>query len=173
MIEAEYTITYADYKAAQWLYLRERRVAMVGYLVAAWAVPTFGICILALAFWSRIHSTASGADQSGLMIASLWLVVAFPLIRWMRLRRGYRDLFPKGTPKITRITVNEDQVISALPDRNEGRYYWNSIVDHAEAKSGMILFVGKKQFLIVPHRALDEAQWMELRALVAAKAPRS
>jgi hypothetical protein len=60
-------------------------------------------------------------------------------------------------------------VISAIPDRNEGRFYWKSIVDHAEAKSGMILFVSKKQYLLLPHHALNEAQWAELRALIAAK----
>jgi hypothetical protein len=104
------------------------------------------------------------------MFLIAWLTFAFPLARLLQLRRCYRIMFPKGVPKVARLTVNDEQVITAIPDRNEGRFYWRGIQDHAEDKNGMILFVQKKRFLIVPHHALTEAQWEELRGLVAAKA---
>jgi hypothetical protein len=142
---------------------------MIGYVLVVWILPIFGVLILASALWSRIEHSPAAVDQTSVMIFCLWLIVAFPLVRWLRLRSGYRNLFPRGTPRIARLTANEDQVISAIPDRSEGRFYWKTIQDSAEDKSGMILFVRKKQFLVVPRHALNEAQWVELRQLIAAK----
>jgi hypothetical protein len=168
MIEAEYTISYADYKAANQLYLRHRLWARISYILTIWIVPIFGVCLLAWSLWLRAHDV--DASMNGpIIVSGAWLALAFPLARWLQVRRCYRNLFPKGVPKIARLMVNDEQVISVIPDRNEGRFYWRAIQDHAEDKNGMILFVAKKRFLLVPHRALTEAQWTELRELVAAK----
>ena len=168
MIEAEYTITYTDYKNAQRLYLKRRPAAMIGYVLLVWILPIFGVS-MALALWFRIYFGRGPGDQAGVMVSYLWLIVVFPLIRWLRLRRGYRNLFAKGAPRVVRLSADEDQVVSTIPDRCEGRFYWKTIEDSAEDKNGMILFVHQKQFLVVPHHALTQAQWEELRGLVAAK----
>jgi hypothetical protein len=169
MIEAKYTITYADYKAANRLYLRHRPWAGIGYILTIWIFPIFGACFLAWSLWLRAHDMDVPLHDPAGMFLVAWLAFVFPLARWLQLRRCYRTLFPKGAPKVACLTVNDEQVISAIPDRSEGRFYWRAIQDHAENKNGMILFVQKKRFLVVPHHALNEAQSAELRALIAAK----
>ena len=169
MIEAEYTITYADYTAANRLFIRHRPWSMASYAFTL-LVSASGVSLLIWALWLRAHGDVdSNITRPGMMLNSIWLALIFPLLRWIQLRRGYRNLFPKNSPKIARLSVNEEQVISAIPDRNEGRFYWKAIVGYAENKNGLILFVTRMRYLLVPHHALNEAQWTELRAMIAEK----
>jgi hypothetical protein len=170
MIEAEYTLTFADYKAAHRLYLRRHPWSMFSYVFQCWMIPILVLASAAIAVWARVHGDANATRLSwGTIEGPLIFAMALPAFRWWTLWSGYNNIFPRGTGKIARLTLTQEQVISAIPDRNEGRFYWKTIERYAEDKNGMILFVSKKRYLIVPHRALNEAQWTEMRALVAAK----
>jgi uncharacterized membrane protein len=170
MIETEYTITYADYKAANRLYLLHRPRTMIGYLLLTWVLPTIAFCLLAWALWLQRHGDASVPFATpGSMVSYAVLVLFLPLSRWRVLRLGYRGLLPKGGQKIVRLTANEEQVVFTVPGRAEGRYFWKAIEDHAEDKNSLILIVSRTRYLIVPRHALNEAQWVQIRALIAMK----
>ena len=167
MIETEYAIELADYKAAQRLYLKHRPWSMVLYVLLQWVLPGVAVCFVAWSFWLwvtlQFHTLAIvGGVTAGL----LWMSIVFLVSRWWSLRRGYRNICPKGIARRTRLTVDEQLVISGIPGESEGRFYWKAIHDYAENEELALLFVRKKLFLMVPRRALDEAQWAQLRTLV-------
>jgi len=173
MIEAEYTLTFTDYKAANWLYLRRHPWSMLGYVFQCWMFPILVLASTAITVWARACGDANATRLSwGAIAVPLVFAMALPSFRWWALWNGYNIIFPRGTGKIAHLTVTQEQVISAIPDRNEGRFYWKAIERYAEDKNGMILFVSKNRYLIVPRHALSEAQWTELQALVAAKSVR-
>lgn len=170
MIETEYTITYADYKAANRLYLLHRPRTMIGYLLLTWVLPTIAFCLLAWALWLQAHGDVSVPFATpGSMVSYVVLALFLPLSRWRVLRLGYRGLLPKGGKKIVRLTANEEQVIFTVPGRAEGRYFWKAIEDHAEDKNSLILIVSRTRYLIVPRHALNEAQLVQMRTLIATK----
>ena len=170
MIETEYTITYADYKAANRLYLLHRPRTMIGYLLLTWVLPTIAFCLLGWALWLQAHGEVSVPfATSGSMVSYVVLALFLPLIRWRGLRLGYQGMLPKGGQKIVRLTANEEQVIFAVPGRAEGRYFWKAIEDHAEDKNSLILIVSRTRYRIVPRHALNEAQWVQMRTLIATK----
>ena len=170
MIETEYTITYADYKAANRLFLLHRPRTMIGYLLLTWVLPTIAFCFLAWALWLQAHGDVSVPfATSGSMVSYIVLALFLPLIRWRGLRLGYRGMLPKGGQKIVRLTANEEQVIFTVPGRAEGRYFWKAIEDHSEDKNSLILIVSRTRYLIVPRHALNEAQRVQMRTLIATK----
>ena len=170
MIETEYTIDYEDYKAAQRLYLRHRRWAMVVYLLFQWVLPAIAVGFVGWTLFLWLSTDYRDLPfVGGITAGLLWMSFIFLLNRKLTIRRGYRNLFPKGVTPITRLTADEAQLISAIPGRSEGRFFWAAIEDYAEDDRMALLFIRRKLFLMVPRRALNEAQWGELRALVTRK----
>jgi len=62
------------------------------------------------------------------------------------------------------LEVTPEQVISAIPNRSEGRFFWSAIQDYAEDDKIALLFIQKKKFLFIPKHALPDAAWRELKA---------
>jgi hypothetical protein len=91
----------------------------------------------------------------------------------MRQQRCYEDSFSDASTRTVRLTANDGELSVAIPGKSESRIYWNAIGEVAENSKVLLLFVGKERFLIMPHRALNEAQWVEMRALIVAKPPTS
>jgi YcxB-like protein len=169
MIETEYSITYADYKAAQWLYLWKRPWKMILYWTSHLGWAALAACLVGWFFASR------KVPEAGL---KLWLdcgtafFVAFFVnqgIRAMQLRRCYGDSYSNTSRRTVRLIANDKELRVAVPGRSESRLQWNAIDDVAEDSEVRLLFVGKTRFMIVPRRALNETQWAELRALITTK----
>ncbi|HEX4320135.1 MAG TPA: YcxB family protein [Acidobacteriaceae bacterium] len=174
MIEAEYTISYADYKAANRLYLWQGPRTRIGYTLSMFVFPVIGLSFSAWGLWLRISGNPGFLDASltNLLLFALF-AICFPLIRWRLLRVGFRGLLPKGSGNTVRLRADDEQVIFSVPGSAEGRYFWNAFVNFAENEKVLILIVSRTRYLLVPRHALTETQWTELRALAAAKLPRS
>ena len=134
----------------------------------------FTTVLLALAAWRESKLN----DAAGLNLA-LWLTFcaagatfAVVILRPFNLRRCYRKMrnasgiAPNGS---VRFSFDESGVTSSVVGRSEGRFYWNAIQDFAEDDRLALLFIGKKHFLYIPKRAMNEEGWKSLRAMVQVK----
>jgi YcxB-like protein len=173
----EYKLTYQNYKDSQRLYRRHRWQAALSYYFWIWLVPVLG-SILALPLlanllfdfhpdWLRSIVGFSGVG--------LWFAVFIPLMRFYTIRRCWKRLLPENVRKSIRTDIpveiewNNEQLISCLPGRSEGRFFWSAICDFAENEKLALIFVKKKQFIFVPKSALPESAWADLRSRLANK----
>jgi hypothetical protein len=173
----DYVLRFDDYQDSQKLYLRHRRSAALFYYFYVWVLPLAGILSCALFVASRygFHPEFSAA-LAGFAAAGLWFALFIPIMQFVGRRRCWKRLVPvdlKGKAKDMEIPAslefNDEQVISAIPGRSEGRFYWPAIVDFAEDEKIALLFVHKKRFLFIPKRAMPTEVWDEFRDLLANK----
>ena len=172
-MECEYITTFADYKAAQKLYFRHRPSARRRFLGWMYGLPIITLLLLV----ETCHE--AGLENSEGVALAAWLTFCagmatlfFVVLRPWNLRRCFRKMckalgLTGDTP--TRFTFDADGVVSAIPNRSEGRFFWAAIEDFAEDSSVVLLFIAKKRFLFVPKRAMNEPEWEALRQMVRAK----
>ncbi|HZY61989.1 MAG TPA: YcxB family protein [Edaphobacter sp.] len=173
----DYVLRFDDYQDSQKLYLRHRRSAAVFYYFYVWVLPIVGLLSCALFVASRYgFYPESSASFAGFAAAGLWFALFVPIIQVVGRRRCWKRLIPtgmKGKSKSIEIPVslefNDEQVISAIPGKSEGRFYWSAIVDFAENEKIVLLFVHKKRFLFIPKRAMSADTWNEFRNLLISK----
>lgn len=170
MIETEYAISYADYKAANRLYLWQGLRTKAGYTLSMFVFPVIGLSLFVWSLWQRIGGNSGFLDASttNLLLYAL-LTICFPLVRWRLLRVGFRGLLPKGSGNTVRLRADDEQVILSVPGSAEGRFFWNAFASSAENKKVLILIVSRTRYLLMPRRGLTETQWTELRALVSTR----
>jgi hypothetical protein len=105
--------------------------------------------------------------------AGLWLAFFIPAMRIYGIRKCWKRLLPESAKKSVRTDISvalemtPEQIISILPGRSEGRFFWSVIVDYAEDGRLALVYIKKKQFLFIPRRAMDEVGWAELRSHLA------
>jgi len=176
----EYTLTYKDYLDAQKLYRSHVWTAALSYYVWIWAVPIIGLT-LALSWFVTMsgYSLEWLASMAGFAGVGIWLGLFIPAARVYTIRKCWKRLLPESVPKSTKTSIavefemTEDQVISVLPGRSEGRFFWTALFDLAEDDKLTLLFIKKRQFLFIPLRALDEAGWNLLRSKFASSRAKS
>jgi len=164
-------LVYQDYLDAQKLYRKHRWKAAVSYYAFIWALPILGLLagFPLLATFLGYHSplTRSFAPISGV---GLWFAIYIPLMRIYSIRKCWRLLLPEHMKKSTKseiavaLEMTPEQLISVIPGKSEGRFFWPGILDFAEDDKLALIFIKRKLFIFVPHRAMDEAGWSELRA---------
>jgi len=57
-----------------------------------------------------------------------------------------------------------DQVISAIPEKSEGRFFWSAIQDFAQDDRITLIYVQQKRFIFVPTHAVPDTEWARVRA---------
>jgi hypothetical protein len=148
----------------------------VTYYAWVWGLPVAGVATVlawvATLLGSQLVWVKTMAALSGF---GIWFLAVIPLSRMLTMRRAWKRLLPPRTRKARKAMVavelefDETQVISRLPGRNEGRFFWPAIVDYAEDEKLALIFVAPKRFLFVPRRAMPDEAWVQLRGYVAAR----
>jgi len=166
----EYTLVYQDYLDAQKLYRKHRWRAAATYYVFIWVLPILGLLgsfpLIATFLGYNSYLTRSLAPISGI---GLWLALYFPLMRIYSIRKCWKLLLPEHIEKSTKseivvaLEITPEQLISVIPGKSEGRFFWSGILDFVEDEQLALIFIKKKLFIFIPHRAMDEAGWSELR----------
>ncbi|HEY3990001.1 MAG TPA: YcxB family protein [Acidobacteriaceae bacterium] len=173
MIEAEYVLQFDDYRAAHRLLLLERPLAMFWYLFVMWILPIAVVCANCWSLWLWIGNRSDILPTVyGITIAATWVCLILILMYRRRLRRRYREMGGGAMAQRVRLSVDNEQVAVSNSAKSETRHPWSAIEKYAEDEHGGVLVAGK-QLLAIPRRALTEAQWVELRALAAAKVGRA
>lgn len=165
----EYVMSFEDFRNAQLLYHRHRRAAGLRLRLWLYGLPVITLGLIAADVYLR-HTREPDAYDPLLGPTLFFSVMTFWIVglrRW-QLRRCFKKILPPGQTKeaLIRFDFDDQGVLSSIPGKSEGRYFWNSILDYVEDDQMALLFVRKKLFLFVPKRAMDSPTWERLRAYV-------
>jgi hypothetical protein len=161
----DHTLTYDDLKDAQRLYVHRSTTAWVSYVFWMRVLPVFVVpCIAYLLYYFAGRHFEYPAWYAPIAAIVAWLGLFMPALRFIAIRRAYRNLLPKGQ-KVLDVTVefDEQQLISRIPGRSEGRILWPTFLELLEDDKIALLFFHKKRFLFIPKRAMPEDQWQLIR----------
>jgi YcxB-like protein len=167
-----YELTYRDFIDAQRLHRKQRTFAQVSFIFWIFVMPAISFGMVIWVFW--IYISGERALFFQLLPIAAWLGAVSIIVLGMRpytLRKIYRRSLPEGVKGAIPVNFSfgEEGVLSAIPGRSEGKFFWNSIVNYAENDKLALLYVKKKLFLYIPKRAMPEDEWQQLRAYVHAK----
>lgn len=164
-----YVLRYQDYKNAQVLYRRHRWTAALTYYLWVWVLPVVGFAVAIPLLLSPFgHSPEWTSTVAPFSAMGIWFAVFIPVMRFYSVRRCWKRLLPENLAKSTKseisvkLEMTEEQLISILPGRSEGRFYWSAILDFAEDDRIALVFVKKKAFIFIPRSALPAEGWTEL-----------
>ncbi len=160
----EYVLQKTDFLHAQKLYRRNRPKAAWSYWIYVWVCPALGWLAIAL---TLVGLTTNNPNLVTLVapfaVGGLVFVIFVPIHRWFQLRRAWRSCVPtslRGKP--VTLQFDETQLISAIPGRSEGRFFWTAVLDFVEDKQLALIFVREKYFLFIPKSALAESVWDQI-----------
>ncbi len=167
-MQAQYELSFNDYKNAQWVYLKHRPFNLLVFVLFYCVLPLCCLLLLVVSLYARKQGHASQATLILLNLRPLLVtLVVIAFLRQFSIWRTYLSLFEKKSPRTAVFSFDDEQFISAIPARSEARVHWSALVDFAEDKKVTLLFLAKNRFLFIPKRALTLEQLESLRALAA------
>ena len=173
MIEADYVLQFGDYRAAHRLWLLNRPWAMFRHLFVMWILPGIVVCANGWSIWLWIgHRNDLLPVVYGVTIALTWICLILIMVYRKRLRRRYQAMGGGALAQRVRLKVDDEGIAVANSAKSEVRYAWSVVEGLLEDEHGGVLVEGKT-LIAVPRRVLQEAQWVELRALAAARVGRA
>jgi hypothetical protein len=167
-MKIEYTLTLADYKRALALHNRQKLFGRGNSFFMLRIVPAFALFVIA--FW--LVEAALGKDSLAQNQPVTWISVIFfaalPLLWEWSVRRHFKQLFPTSvTSRKVSFSADDELIVSAIPDRSEGRFQWSAVDHFAQDEKITLIYVGKKRFLFLPTPAFSPEQRAELNDLIA------
>jgi hypothetical protein len=165
----EYTLTLDDYKAAQILHCKQKFGRRVNFFIFFRAIPILAVIfllasIVVLAHGNKRFFVTLLPFEFGL----LWLAVFLPLLRFVSLRIGFKQLFPPHrTDRGSHLEIKDDCILSGIPGVSEGRIFWPGVFAFAQDDRITMIYTSERRFLFFPTSALTPAQQSELNDLIA------
>jgi hypothetical protein len=168
-MQLTYTLTLADYKAAQRLHTRQKFSRQFIFCLWFVVVPILAVTGLALFFFLDVSKITRLAPlYFGAECALLWLAVYLPAWRAYAVRKCFKQMFsPARTDRSSSIDIDDDRIISTVPGVSEGRFFWNAILAFAQDEKVTLFYIRKNAFLFLPTCIMSPAQRTELNDLVA------
>jgi hypothetical protein len=169
MTETEYTLSLADFKAAQRLRIGANLSTMVRYYLVVWAFPAIVIGIDLGFLWqaSQHQPHFRGTD---LAIGMMFLCITIFILRFAtRFRTMPHKMSKAVAGKTIRFHFDEETFGAGIPGETEVKSHWNVVKGYQEDEKVALLLLGEEKLFTLPRRALNEAQWVQLRAVIAAK----
>lgn len=163
----EYVLTKPDFLHAQKLFRSHRKWSAVAYWFWIWLLPGIGalLALAAVYAWAT-HNSILLAPLAPAAGGGLWIAIFIPLTRWFQLRKAWRNSVPKALEgKPVTLQFDDEQIISTIPGRSEGRFFWSAILDFIEDDRLALLYVREKLFLYIPKAALPDSAWQRMREL--------
>lgn len=168
-MKLEYTLTLADFKAAQRLHYRQtlgRRIRLAFWTVVVPCLALAGLAAFLFLDMSRI--TPYAAILFGVECAMLAISVINPIARYYKMRKAFNLLFPPArVERNSTLEITEDYILSGIPGVSEGKFFWNALVDFAQDEKITLLYIAKTRFLFFPTSAMTDMQSDELNGLTA------
>jgi hypothetical protein len=168
-MKVNYTLTLADYKAAQQLHIRQkisRRISQYFWYVGVPVVAVLWLLVFILGdFW---ETTDLGSPYRWILSILLWFSIFLPLMRFINIRRCFKMLSQQlNKDRIVSIEINDECVLSAIPGVSEGKFFWSAIQNFAQDEKVTLLYVAEKKFLYIPTNAFSPTERTELNELVS------
>ncbi len=162
-MKLSYTLVLADFKAAFRLHRRQMFLRRLGIIV--W--PIVAIVCFVIALSTNVNSFLY-SESIAIGFASLVLSIGLPILRFVNVRKCYRQHFPRTrTEQTTTSVIDEEGVLGIIPGVSENRYFWNGIVGFAQDERVTLFYVRRSAFAFFPTFIMTPAQRCELNDLVA------
>ena len=167
----QYVLRKTDFLDAQRLYRKHSLRAALSHYLWIWAVPISGLCVVLATLAAVITPREDLIRELGPAAAvGAWFALFIPTMRWWQIRKLWKASLDAGADgKPVTLQFDNEQLISAIPGKSEGRFFWTALVDYAEDDRLAMLFIRKKHFLYVPKYALPETAWAQIRELAATR----
>ncbi|MGA2906086.1 MAG: YcxB family protein [Terracidiphilus sp.] len=161
----EYTVTLEDYEAA----LRLHRRPKLSRRIFPWIGPLLFLLSLALfVAGALIRDQELLLQAIVLAVWSLLMTIAFPLLRLVLTRRGYKQMFPPTrSGRTSTIEINDQKIIEENPGTEEVRLPWAGVMGFTQNDRITLIYINDRRFFLFPTTALSPAQRTELNDLVA------
>jgi hypothetical protein len=165
-MKVEYALTLADYKAALQLHARQTISRHLGNFFVHVMAPV--VACLIILFWlyeAVFHGDFLASQPSAWVTPALF--ASLPFLQEWSIRKTFKQLFPSSVTNMpVSFSIDDDLIVSAIPDRSEGRFYWNAIDHFAQNEKVTLIYVAKRRFIFFPTRAFSPEQRAELNDLV-------
>ncbi len=164
-----YTISYEDYLAAQRLHLRLNGKDRILFVTFQRIMPVLAVFAVGVLVWDMgFHNFSLPPWLAGVLSGIAWLGIICPVLRVLRLRRGYKALKNgSAADGPIELELTSTELISRVPGKSEGRLLPGGINDFAEDDRVGLVYVAKKTFLVLPKRMMPEENWATLRLWLA------
>jgi hypothetical protein len=165
-----YTITLADFKAAQRLHTRQKLGRRLNSILLNIVVPI--LAVLGLVFWPFLNLTDRTPNSvliviTGIQLLLMYLSFAVPISRYLQTRKAFKRIYPPTLiGRNFSIDIDDERIHSTMPGYAEATFLWTAIVAFAHDEKATLLYLDKSRFLFFPTRALSPEQRSELNALV-------
>lgn len=168
-MKLEYNVTLNDIKSAHRLHRRQTLGRRLWFAFVNIAVPILAVIgLAAFVFHYVTFTTYYAAGLFGVECALLWLAIVNPIARHYQMRKRFRQLFPPNrTDGTSTLEIDDDHLLSRIPDVSEGKFFWNAIVNFAQDDKITLMYVGKNRYLFFPTAAMSPNQRVELNNLVS------
>ena len=165
-MQTEYTLTFSDYRAAQWLYLKTRPLSMCMYIFGTWVIPSIALAGFFLYVWSieTQPSEASASLLSNIQPMLIFGAISPFLYRWA-IWNGYKNQIGPDIKSILSFSFNHERFIATSPSRTESKVEWSAITNFVEDKKVSLFFFSKTRFMVLPKRTFPEEIWSTIRNL--------
>ncbi|MGB8028199.1 MAG: YcxB family protein [Terracidiphilus sp.] len=161
----EFTVTLEDYKAA----LRLHRSRKLSRRIFLWIGPSLFLISLILFVAGSFRNNTAILTQAIVLAAwSLLVTIAFPLLRLVMTRRGYKQMFPPTRfGRTSTIEIDDQRIVEENPGTEEVRLPWTGVMGFAQNDRVTLIYINANRFFLFPTSVLSPAQHAELNDLVA------
>ncbi|MGA9670439.1 MAG: YcxB family protein [Terracidiphilus sp.] len=174
-MKLEYSITLADYQAAQALHWRQTPVRRVLNFLIYDGIPCLGAamgCVLMKRFGVLGHGRSYWFELLfGLLVGSAYLLTTAKGRNRKKFRKHFERRFPPHKRRAW-IEFNEVGITSAVIGTEPESHAWNSIIGFAQDQEMILFYLAKSRFLIFPLSGMSRTQRTELNGLVARHLPK-
>lgn len=167
-----YLLSKDNFLDAQRLYRKHSPKAALSYYFWIWTVPIIGLCfVLALVAAVITRREDLIRQLAPAAAAGAWFAIFIPTMRWWQLRKLWKASLDAGADgKPITLQFDDEQLISTIPGKSEGRFFWTALIDYAEDDRLAMLFIRKTHFHYILKYALPETAWTQIRQLATSKA---
>ena len=164
-MKLDYTLTFADFKAAVKLHSRQKFSRRVILFVYVWLAPIMAL-LLIVSFLLSPHGELS--DGSIAMFAVLLFCVLLPVMHYREIHKQFKQLFPPTrTDRSSSIDIDDERILSGVPGVSEGKIFWPGVLAFAQNEKITMIYLSENKFLFFPTLTMSLAQRSELNDLVS------
>lgn len=169
MPQADFTLTYAEYREANRLVLMNTSFSRkMNHIISNKVVPIVGVLLAAFSLWVIATSTRGKDMSSGwilFLLGVFWSII--PLINRMRVNKRYKQ--QKLNRGMSLMTDDDRLEIRTLNGDADSRINWPAFEKYAESKQLFVLMLDPVRFIPIPKRALSPEHQQEIRGFFAGR----
>jgi hypothetical protein len=171
-MQLTYKLSLADYKAALALHDRQKFTRRLGHTFLFIVMPSLAVLVLLFQGYLAFTQVGYIARNPPVTLVVFFVFLLLPALRLYGTHKQFSRLFSNSpTDRSVSIDIDEERIISAIPGRSEGKFFWQAILKFAQDEKGTLFYIAENRFLFIPTQALSSAQRDELADLVARHLP--